>query len=580
VKNLKYMEILQKNKSFRDALSAAQVSVAVFSNITVHYISDILEYALRSNNVNVQVVLGDYDNILQDSEKYKHINHIVVFWEAANFIEGLQYKIELMSASDINSLLDKVKAELDFIFLTLTNKSLVVFNRFYSRVFTHNHLRRGNFDMICQELNAYLEKKAPRNFQLVDLDNVFIKCPIDNAIDFRYFYSSKALYTINFFKIYVEYIKPLLLSMLGRSKKAIIFDCDNTLWHGVLGEDGINGIEMIADTKKGVIYEEIQHYALALNRQGVLIGLCSKNNFQDVEEVFSNHPGMKIKNEHISVKKVNWQDKVTNLIEIAKELNIGMDSLVFIDDSDFEINLVRQQLPEVTVLQVPKVQGEYPGVFRDNMSLFYIGTSQSEEDLCRTKLYKDEEARSVHRNKFNNLEDYLRSLGLQIKIFFNKKEEISRISQLAQKTNQFNLTTKRYSEIDIANYMDDEKIDVISLSAKDRFGEYGIVGVCIVKLNNKCANIDTLLMSCRVIGRNIEFAFFNIIMAFLSKKGFDRVKSKYIKTQKNEQVKKLYDRLGFNVESYSDSEISYCRNINDFVPFYLDYIEVNDGKKT
>ena len=187
----------------------------------------------------------------------------------------------------------------------------------------------------------------------MNIDKIISHLGISTSIDNRLFYLSKILYSIPFLKSYVNHIKPILFSTIGLAKKALIFDCDNTLWKGILGEDGFENIEMSTNTKHGYIFSEIQSIALSLESQGVLLGLCSKNNFEDVMEVVNSHPDMQLKEHHLSIIKVNWKDKASNLKSISSELNIGLDSIVFIDDSQFEIDLVNEKLPMVTTIQVP-----------------------------------------------------------------------------------------------------------------------------------------------------------------------------------------------------------------------------------
>lgn len=241
------------------------------------------------------------------------------------------------------------------------------------------------------------------------------------------------------------------MSMNGNTKKAIIFDCDNTLWGGVIGEDGIDNIEMSPNSQKGVIFSEIQSLALALSKKGVIIGLCSKNNYLDVENVFLSHPNIVLLKKYITIEKINWLDKVTNLKNIASELNIGLDSIVFVDDSSFEINLVNEQLPEVRTIQVPKKLYLYPRILRNSIDLFF-SISEAEEDKKKLKMYKNQKKRLSSKKKYTSIKDYLKSLHIQITIYLNNISLIPRISQMTQKTNQFNLTTKRYSENDIENF--------------------------------------------------------------------------------------------------------------------------------
>ena len=429
--------------------------------------------------------------------------------------------------------------------------------------------------MVCSELNEYLQQKVSSNIIFIDIDKVLAKVSIDRSVDLRYYYSSKALYTIEFYREYSNYIKPVILSAAGKSKKALIFDCDNTLWMGILEEDGFNGIKMSSNTDYGVVFEEVQSVAFELSKKGILVGLCSKNNSQDVDEVINNHPDIKLRDENIIIKKVNWNDKVENLKSIAAELNIGLDSLVFIDDSDFEVNYIRKCLPEVTVLQVPSKAHEYPRMIRENIMLFY-NISESEEDIQKMQMYKEQRQRETLKSNFKSLEDYLKSLDLKLTIFINEKSLISRMAQLTQKTNQFNLTTKRYTETDMEKFLESDEYRVFAFESKDKFGSYGVTGLAILKLylKEKIAEIDTFLMSCRVIGRNFEFAFFDFLVSYVNSSDIQSINARYIKTLKNEQVRDMYENFGFELISRSDNEKKYFLNPASYKPKYLDYIGV------
>jgi len=578
IANLKYSEILKHNSSLEKDLDDHYYDISVLSNIVTAQLKDILEYALRVKNIPAQVRSGNYDNIVQDSLKYKDSNSVIIFWELCNLIDGLQYKIELFDHNQFDEILEKTKLEIDLVFKNLQNSSLVLFTRFTAFPFFNSNIRENNLDKLADQLNEYLENNIPTNVRLVDLEKVIARVGLGKSLDLRYYYSSKSLYTVDFFKVYTDYIIPFFLAANGKAKKALIFDCDNTLWKGILGEDGFDNIEMSPRTKDGVIFSEIQSIARALNKQGILLCLCSKNNPGDVDEVLTLHPDMQLRDEHITINKSNWSDKVSNLKEIAQELNIGLDSLVFIDDSSFEVNLIREQLPDVTVLQVPKRLYEYPKMFRENLGLFY-NLSFTAEDRKKIKMYKLHAKRETVKKQFSNIEDYFVSLELKLTIFYDEETIVPRMSQISQKTNQFNLTTKRYTEGDIKNFITKEDSKVLAFSVSDKFGDSGITGLCIINIDDKSetAEIDTYLMSCRIIGRNVEYSFMDYIIDMVKRNKVNVVKAKYVETQKNETVKEFYDNCGFNLIDGDGSERAYTLDVMSYKPRNLEYIEIVDG---
>jgi len=578
--DLKYTEILRLNNDLGNSLRGDRYCVTVLSNIITNQFNEIFEYVLRSEGINAAVTSGDYDNIVQDAIKYNKSDLVIIFWELANLIDGLQYKANLMDSESTEALISKVCSEIDFTISNLENASLVVFNKFSSIVFNHTNLRSNNFDVICNKLNNYLEQRKGNNFVLIDIEKIFAKISVTRSVDFRYYYSSKALYTIEFYKSYSQFIAPIIKSVKGKAKKALIFDCDNTLWKGILGEDGAEKIEISGKTKSGVVFEEVQNIALELSRKGVLIGLCSKNNPQDVDIILNEHPDMSIRNNNIGIKKVNWEDKATNLKAISTELNIGLDSLVFIDDSEFETGYIKDILPQVTVLKVPTNLYEYPQLIRSNHSLFF-NVSQTREDDIKTEMYLQQAKRAEGKNAFNDIESYLISLSLEVTVYQNVSDLIPRISQLTQKTNQFNLTTFRYTEADINSFITDGNTLVLAFDVKDKYGDSGITGVCIVNMEyeNASADIDSMLMSCRVIGRNIEIAFFNFLINHLLNLGINELRAKYIKTFKNEQVNLFYDSLGFQCVNESNDFKDYVLQLNNYKRKEIDYIKINYGKE-
>ena len=563
---MKYSEIIRLNHELEGALKETEYKVVILSNIMVHQSKEICEYLLRVESVNASVAIGEYDNIVQDSAKIQDVNAVLIFWEACNFIDGLQYKINTLSEKDFQSLVEKIKLEIDLVFNNLKEVPLVLINKFTSLVFDQFSLPISRINKLTSELNFYLESAIGENVKIVDINKVISKLSISSSVDLRYYYSSKTLYSVEFYKQYFEYIKPIFLSTAGKIKKALIFDCDNTLWKGVLGEDGFDNIK---------IYQEIQYLALDLAKKGVIIGICSKNNPEDVDEVLKKHQDMIIRDNDIVIKKVNWGDKASNLKLIAKELNIGTDSLVFIDDSSFEIDLIKEKLPEVRVFQVPKKEYEYGLMVRELSNLFY-NSSETKEDERKVQIYKEQLQRTKGEESIGNIEDYLATLGLVLKVYIDDLTQVTRISQMTQKTNQFNLTTKRYAEREITALIKEEGSTVISINVQDKYGDNGLTGLAI--LDNTQSMIGTLLLSCRVLGRNIEYQFMDVIVGIAKRNKLNELSAAYIKTNKNQQVVDFYEKCGFIKLNESDGDSQYSLQVNSYNNQDIQYIGVKDGR--
>lgn len=556
MRNLKYSEIIRRNKELSKSVEEPVYNIGLLSNLIIHQINPILEYSLRKSGISAIATCGDYDNIMHDCLRFKNSKCIILFWELSNLIDGLQYKVNVFTEVESRELISRFKEEISFVFRELTQTPLVILNKFSTSIFNHHFLKKNKYDDICDELNKYILERLPSNFIIVDIDKIFLKISVSKSVDFRNFYSSKSLYSIEFLKEYVYFITPIIESLNAKTKKALIFDCDNTLWSGIIGEDGINGIMMSSANAKGVVYEEVQFLAKEAASKGILIGLNSKNNAEDVEEVFNSHSDINLQNSEIIIKKVNWIDKVSNIKEISKDLNIGIDSLVFVDDSDFEINMIGQELPTVKTIKVPVERFLYPDVLRQHLNLFYK-INETSEDFERVRMYKDQIKRSNEISSFTTIDDYLKTLDLQIFISINNDELIPRVAQLTQKTNQFNLTTKRYSEAEVQKLCHQNSCFVFAIKVVDKFGDFGVTGASIIEIQNDSAIIDSFLLSCRILGRKVEVKLLEEILKFLFNKGVTKVRASYIKTLKNSQVETFFENQGFYLESSDGTKKQY-----------------------
>lgn len=575
MKSLKYSEIVSLNRALARQDGGRPFKVLVLANIVVNQLKDVLEYALRLEGVNAEVFLGAYDNILQESLSASDSDVVIIFQEAWNLVDGASYRVESLGEDARTELLEKVEQETLAALENLKSRPLVLVNRLSAALFSSSVLTSQAFRQLCAEANETLTSKLPDNARLVDIDGVFKCIGTEYAVDWRLFYSAKSPYTVAFYKHYAELVRAPILALAGKAKKVLVLDCDNTLWGGVVGEDGMDGVGLGPDKPHGHIFTEVQHLALALQKRGVLLGLCSKNNPDDVDEMLRSHPDMVIKDHHLVIKKVNWSDKAANLRAIAHELNIGLDSIVFVDDSAFEIELLREQLPEVTTLLVPPRLVDYPGAFR-NIADRFIQLTEAAEDRNKTEQYRLETDRQALRGNYDNIEDYLRSLSLQVNVYVDETQLAPRISQLTQKTNQFNLTTRRYAEHEIADLMRAANVTVYAFRVLDKFGDYGITGVAILRRpDRQTAEIDTFLMSCRVLGRNVEAAFMRYLIEQLRSEGVSIVKAAYIATMKNGQVAALYDQFGFTAVDRESDRTSYTLRLSpDTLPPAIDYVSV------
>jgi FkbH-like protein len=352
--------------------------------------------------------------------------------------------------------------------------------------------------------------------------------------------------------MYGDLVGRWVAAKQGRSFKCLVLDLDNTVWGGVIGDDGMEGIVLGQGSPLGEAYVAFQDYARELSRRGVILAVCSKNDGPNALEPFEKHPDMVLRRGDIASFIANWSDKPANIRAIAEELNIGLDSLVFIDDNPFERNLVRQELPMVAVPEVSDDPTAYPIALAD--AGYFEGLAVTDEDRERTSQYQGNKARDALKASATDLPGYLRGLEMRLITKSFDRVGLQRIVQLINKSNQFNLTTRRYTDEDVIAVMADPDAFGLQLRLLDRFGDNGVIAIVIGRLQpNKDLLIDTWLMSCRVLGRQVEPTTLNLIAQEAGKLGARRLVGEYIPTKKNGMVKDHYAKLGFTVRETNPS---------------------------
>jgi len=352
----------------------------------------------------------------------------------------------------------------------------------------------------------------------------------------------------------------------GKTRKCIVVDLDDTLWGGTVGEDGAEGVR-VDDDPQGRPYRAFQQVLLDLFNKGVILAVCSKNNEADALEVFEKRR-MPLTLEHFAALRINWDDKADNILSIAEELNIGVDSFVFLDDSATERAWVAARLPEVIVPELPELPSLRPD-FLEHINVFDKLTLTA-EDGRRSRMYVEGRKRREFAETVSR-EDFLKSLGLVVEVLRGDKAESARCAQLTQRTNQFNLTTRRYTADDIERMKSDPRALVLALRARDRFGDYGVIALALARRDDEArASIDTLLMSCRIIGKSVETVLLNRLCAWAADCGCGRVVGEYLPTKKNALVKDFFTRHGFRDVAGGRFELDLSRGI----PEAADYIEV------
>jgi FkbH-like protein len=452
------------------------------------------------------------------------------------------------SELEIIEKLNDYKQKLDLVLLSCNPASYVL-------LFTLTPLTNFSFQTnktkIIESVTAYnqhlISIAGSRQLTRVIEFEDFIKCSKNQQIiDWRYYFMYKTLINPALSDCFSAWFRRQWLAIEGKRKKCLVLDLDNTLWGGVLGEDGIEGIKL-GNSYPGNVFKAFQNMLLEASKFGVLLTIVSKNNEDEVWEAFDNHPDMILKKSHFVAWRINWNDKANNIREIIDELNIGIDSVVYIDDSPVERNWISQALPEVIVPDFPQSQYQLISFFQDVYNSYFQLYDLTVEDHEKLLQYKQNSLRQQSQIHFTKIEDYIASLDIQISIKEADKFTIPRIAQLTQKTNQFNLTTHRYTDSDIANLISSGH-KVYSASVTDKFGDNGITAICIMKkISTDKIEIDSYLLSCRILGRFIEFALIKKLLNMAFDNGINEVYASFISTAKNGQSALFFDKLGFEV---------------------------------
>lgn len=436
----------------------------------------------------------------------------------------------------VQTLNEKLSAKIVFCNFIEINDG--VFGNYSSKVETSFlfQLRKINFELMS------LSQRIPNLF-LNDVLSLQMQFGNPFIIDNKFYINSDITFSIDFLPHVAKNTFDIIKSIDGKIKKCLILDLDNTLWGGIIGDDGLEGIQ-IGDLGVGKAFTELQLWAKQLKERGIILVICSKNSEDIAKEPFNEHPDMILKLEDIAVFVANWETKVDNIKYIQSVLNIGFDSMVFVDDNPFERNLVAENIEGITVPDMPEDPADYLPFLR-SLNLFETA-SFTEEDSVRTNQYQDEAKRIVFRKHFANEGEYLAGLNMISKVEGFNKFNIPRISQLTQRSNQFNLRTKRYTEKEVEQISTSEKHVCMSFTLNDKFGEHGLIALIIAeRQSSNNLFIDTWLMSCRVLKRGMESFVLNKIVEKARELGCEKVIGEYIPTSKNNIVANHYKDLGF-----------------------------------
>ena len=404
----------------------------------------------------------------------------------------------------------------------------------------------SSFTYQVRKLNMGLMDLSQRyaNLFICDIAGLQNKLGRDMMFAPNVYVSTEMVLSIDALPYVASRVMDIICAIKGQFKKCLILDLDNTVWGGVIGDDGLEGIQLGHGLGIGKAFTEFQMWVKKLKQRGVIICVASKNNEETAKEPFEKHPDMVLKLEDIAVFQANWETKVDNIHTIQRILNIGFDSMVFLDDNPFERNIVRENIPGITVPELPQDPGEYLE-YLYSLNLFETA-SYSQADKDRTKQYQVEAQRVSLQKTFSNEADFLKSLDMTSVVSGFNKFNTPRVAQLSQRSNQFNLRTVRYTEADIEALGQDPDVIDLSFTLEDKFGDNGLIAVIIMKKQDEeTLFIDTWFMSCRVLKRGMEDFTLNTMVEAAREKGYKRIIGEYLPTQKNKMVENHYPSLGF-----------------------------------
>ena len=534
-----------------------KIKIAILSSFTINGLGETLRVKCHEKKIKCITYAGGYNQYNQEildsnGKLYKFSPDITFLILDVRSILGDLFHFPYSTSVEerrgiINSKVDeifnlsKVLVENSGSKLILTNFAVPSYSP-YGIAETKSEF--GLHDMIF-ELNHRLKKKLmdQNSIFLYDFCGFVLKHGEKNVFDFQNFFFGDIKVALDYIPHLANDLMSYVIAVLGLTKKCIVLDLDNTLWGGIVGEDGFDGIK-IGPQPPGNAYLEFQKYLKSLKKRGIILAINSKNNLEDSMKVIREHPHMVLREDDFASMRINWNDKFTNMKEISNELNIGLDSFVFFDDDPVNREYIRTELPEITIPDLPKDPSQYVQILQNlkEFSLLKI----TEEDSKRARMYLQQRKRNELESQSPNLEGFLKTLDMQITIKKSNNFTIPRISQLTLKTNQFNLTTKRYQEEDIKKFSQDEKMLVGCAQVKDKFGDNGITGVFIVNKNNPNEWVlDTFLLSCRIIGREVEKGILNHIINEAKKNNVSRIRAEYIPTKKNTPIENFLPDCGF-----------------------------------
>lgn len=527
--------------------------IAILGGSTTAEIKDMLEIFLLKEGIQPEFYEGGYNRYYEEimfSQKIREFKPDIIYIHTT--VRNIEVFPSLTDTQEeiirkIDNEFSKYKAIWEMAIQELN--AVVIQNNFeypLHRILGNQEsvLTQGKINYI-NKLNERFNEYARENnaLNLCDINYLAASVGLNNWHDLNMWYSYKyALSQVGVVNL-AKNISNIIKAILGKTKKCLVVDLDNTLWGGVIGDDGVEGIKIGKETSISEAYLGFQQYIKELKLRGITLAIASKNDYANAVAGLG-HPEMVLKENDFTNIKANWDEKSNNLLKIAEEINIGVDSLVFMDDNPVERNIVSQMIPTVSVPNIGTNVLDY--INHIDMNGYFEAVSISEDDIKRNTYYDQNNKRNIAQHSFTNYTDFLKSLDMQADIADFKAVYLDRITQLINKTNQFNLTTNRYTSTEVNEMFENDTYITLYARLKDKFGDNGLVSVVIGQKQEEALHINIWLMSCRVLKRDLEYLIFDELVTKAKEAGLTKIIGYYRQTAKNSMVKHHYKQLGFD----------------------------------
>jgi len=550
-------DLILKRRSLRRQLSSTEglqpVRIAILGGSTTNEVADLLEIFLFASGFQPVFHQSEYGRYYEDA--VLDPGDLIAFAPDIVYIHTSYMNVQAVppvhcSESEFKSYVEEEAGRYRQIWESIKRNlsAQIIQNNFELPA----HAVLGNIDAVScggasrffLALNAEFARAASADPRLLiqDIHSLSARIGLRHWFDWDRYFSYKILMTVEGNVAVARSLASMVRAIYGKSRKVLVLDLDNTIWGGIIGDDGIEKIQIGRETPVAEAYTAFQEYCLSLHRRGILLAVCSKNDEEIAKQGFE-HPDSVLKLEHISSFKVNWEPKHENILAIARELNLSVDSFVFVDDNPAERAIVEAQIPGIAVPNIGNEVSRYAAVIDEGR--YFEPVALSQEDLTRAALYRSNTERSNAEAQFANYGDYLDSLEMSAEIQPFNSLYLERITQLTNKTNQFNLTTRRYTLAEMEAVMQDERYVGLYGRLSDRFGDNGLISIMLGRREHDVLHIDLWLMSCRVLKRDMELAMLDVLVEHAKAANITSLRGYYLPTKKNGMVADHYEKLGF-----------------------------------